>query len=134
MSIEEVHAACRIDPWFLARIKEIVEAEATIAADGLPDSPAGWLAAKSMGFSDARLGQLTGREEEVVAARRRAAGVRPVYKRIDTCAGEIPSDTPYMYATYETCISGPGGAVAAEDTQRGGEGKGCVGRDDTGGS
>src|SRR3546814_4390093 len=68
-----------------------------------------------MGFSDARLGQLTGREEEVVAARRRAAGVRPVYKRIDTCAGEIPSDTPYMYSTYETGISGPGGAMAAEN-------------------
>src|SRR3546814_18114139 len=101
MSIEEVHAACRIDPWFLARIKEIVEAEATIAADGLPDSPAGWLAAKSMGFSDARLGQLTGREEAVVAARRRAAGVRPVYQRLNPCAGQIPPDPPYMYTPKE---------------------------------
>jgi len=115
LSIDEVHAACKIDPWFLARIKEIVEAEARIAAAGLPTVPAEWLAAKAMGFSDARIGQLAGHDEDTVAARRRAAGVRPVYKRIDTCAGEIPSDTPYMYSTYETGMIGPDGAVAAEN-------------------
>ena len=115
MTVEEVHAACHIDPWFLARMKEIVDAEAQLAADGLPDSPADWVRAKSMGFSDARLGQLTAHDEDVVAARRRSAGVRPVFKRIDTCAGEIPSDTPYMYSTYETGMAGPDGAVAAEN-------------------
>ncbi|MEQ8398163.1 carbamoyl-phosphate synthase large subunit [Thalassobaculum sp.] len=115
LSVEEVHAACRIDPWFLERIKAIVEAEARLAADGLPTDPAGWLAAKAMGFSDARLGQITAHEEDVVSARRRSAGVRPVYKRIDTCAGEIPSDTPYMYSTYETGMSGPDGTLAADN-------------------
>jgi carbamoyl-phosphate synthase large subunit len=115
LSVEEVHAACRIDPWFLERIKAIVEAEARLAADGLPTDAAGWLTAKAMGFSDARLGQITSHDEEIVSARRRSAGVRPVYKRIDTCAGEIPSDTPYMYSTYETGMSGPDGALAADN-------------------
>ena len=107
LSVEEVHAACAIDPWFLKQIKHIIDTEAEVIADGLPTDMAGWLRLKSMGFSDARLATLTAHEEEIVAARRRALGVRPVYKRIDTCAGEIPSDTPYMYSTYEGDALGP---------------------------
>ncbi|HSK42122.1 MAG TPA: carbamoyl-phosphate synthase large subunit, partial [Arenibaculum sp.] len=101
MSVDEIHAVCKYDRWFIEQIREIVEAEARIRRDGLPATPQGWLAIKSMGFSDARLAELAGAGEEEVAATRRAAGVRPVYKRIDTCAGEFPSRTPYMYSTYE---------------------------------
>jgi carbamoyl-phosphate synthase large subunit len=116
LSVDEVHRACRIDPWFLERMAEIIAAEKELEADGLPQSAPGWLKAKALGFSDARLGQLTGHDEDVVAARRRSAGVRPVYKRIDTCAAEIPSQTPYMYSTYETGIGGAPAENEAEPT------------------
>jgi len=101
LSTEEIFAACRIDPWFLERIREIVEAEEAVRAAGLPDDMAGFLALKKMGFSDSRLAELVVLTEEEVAKRRRHAGVRPVFKRIDTCAGEFPSPTPYMYSCYE---------------------------------
>jgi carbamoyl-phosphate synthase large subunit len=97
----EIFEACKIDPWFLERIREIVEAEEAVRASDLPGDMAGFLALKKMGFSDARLAELAGLKEEEVAQRRRDAGVRPVYKRIDTCAGEFPSPTPYMYSCYE---------------------------------
>jgi carbamoyl-phosphate synthase large subunit len=97
----EIFEACKIDPWFLERIREIVEAEEAVRASDLPGDMAGFLALKKMGFSDARLAELAGLKEEEVALRRRDAGVRPVYKRIDTCAGEFPSPTPYMYSCYE---------------------------------
>jgi carbamoyl-phosphate synthase large subunit len=101
LSVEEVFNACQIDRWFLRQIKEIIDTEAAVAEAGLPEDARGWLKLKSMGFSDARLAALTAHDEDLVSARRRQAGVRPVYKRIDTCAAEIPSDTPYMYSTYE---------------------------------
>ncbi len=101
LTTQEIHDACKIDPWFLERVREIVEAEETVRSDGLPGDMAGFLALKKMGFSDARLGELTGLSEEEVARRRREIGVRPVYKRIDTCAAEFPSPTPYMYSCYE---------------------------------
>jgi len=107
LSNAEIHRACFIDPWFLDRIREIVDAEAALKENGLPTDPRGWLKVKSMGFSDARLAALTAHEEEVVAGRRHQVGVRPVYKRIDTCAAEIPSKTPYMYSTYEGDGLGP---------------------------
>ena len=101
LSIDEIAAACRYDRWFLEQIAGIVDAEAVVRADGLPRDRAGWLRLKRMGFSDARLGELAGWTELEVADRRIAVGVRPVYKRIDTCAAEFASATPYMYSTYE---------------------------------
>jgi len=101
LDVEEIHAATRIDRWFLERIAAVVAAEAGVAAGGLPDDRAGWSALKRLGFADARLAQLAGIDETAVAAARRAAGVRPVFKRIDTCAAEFESRTPYMYSSYE---------------------------------
>jgi carbamoyl-phosphate synthase large subunit len=99
---EEIFGACKFDPWFLRQIRGIVRAEAEVRAKGLPSDRDGWTALKSMGFSDARLAKLAGTGEAEVAARRRKLGVTPVYKRIDTCAAEFASQTPYMYSTYET--------------------------------
>ncbi|HEU0156518.1 MAG TPA: carbamoyl-phosphate synthase large subunit [Stellaceae bacterium] len=101
LTTAEIHAACLFEPWFLERIREIVEAEERVRRDGLPQDRAALLRLKQMGFSDARLGKLTGLDEDTVAARRRGLGLRPVYKRIDTCAGEFASLTPYMYSCWE---------------------------------
>ena len=101
LSTDEIHAACHYDRWFLDRIREIVEAEERVRQDGLPDHPTGLLRLKQMGFSDARLGRLAGTETAQVAALRGRLGLHPVYKRIDTCAAEFPSLTPYMYSCYE---------------------------------
>jgi len=106
VSDEQIHASCRIDPWFLAEIRGIVDMEAQIRAKGLPASAATFCKLKGMGFSDARLGRLTGLDDEEVSARRRALGVRPVFKRIDTCAAEFASPTAYMYSAYETPFAG----------------------------
>jgi carbamoyl-phosphate synthase large subunit len=101
LTTAEIRAACRYDSWFLERIREIVEIEERVRARGLPGDPTGLLRLKQMGFSDARLARLAGVSEDEAAALRRRLGVHPVYKRIDTCAGEFPSLTPYMYACYE---------------------------------
>jgi carbamoyl-phosphate synthase large subunit len=101
LTTDEIFDACKIDPWFLERIREIVEVEESVRSEGLPGDMAGFLALKKMGFSDARLAELASLTEDEVAQRRRNVGVRPVYKRIDTCAGEFPSPTPYMYSCYE---------------------------------
>ena len=102
LSVEQVHAACSYEPWFLRQIETLVAEEATIRATGLPKDAAAFRKLKAQGFSDARLAKLTHTAEAEVRAERRALGVRPVYKRIDTCAGEFRADTPYMYSTYET--------------------------------
>ncbi len=97
LPVERVHAITFYEPWFLNRIAEIIAAEAEVRGNGL-----GNLAKlKAMGFSDARLATLTGSTEVEVAAARRALGIRPVFKRIDTCAAEFEAKTPYMYSTYE---------------------------------
>jgi carbamoyl-phosphate synthase large subunit len=106
MSDADIHTACRIDPWFLEQIRGIVETEAEIKAKGLPTTAVTLRRLKSMGFSDARLAVLTKRHEADVTAARRALGVRPVFKRIDTCAAEFASPTAYMYSTYETPFNG----------------------------
>jgi carbamoyl-phosphate synthase large subunit len=108
LTTEEIHAACKYDPWFLNAIAEIVAAEDEVRANGLPADAAGLFRLKRLGFSDARLGELTGQGETDIAAARAAAGLAPVYKRIDTCAAEFPALTPYMYSSYETeCESAP---------------------------
>jgi carbamoyl-phosphate synthase large subunit len=101
LTTAEIQAACRFERWFLDRIREIVEIEDEVRRDGLPLDRTAFLRLKQMGFSDARLGKLSGLNENVVTARRREQDLRPVYKRIDTCAAEFSSLTPYLYSTYE---------------------------------
>jgi carbamoyl-phosphate synthase large subunit len=103
---DEVHAACKIDPWFLAQIKGITDMEARIREHGLPDDAENLRMLKAMGFSDARLATLTNKRPKEVAEIRNRLDVRPVYKRIDTCAAEFASPTAYMYSTYETPFVG----------------------------
>jgi carbamoyl-phosphate synthase large subunit len=129
-TVDEVHAIAKYDPWFLQRLGEIVAAEREVMADGLPRDAAGMRRLKAMGFSDKRLAWLAlwsanlrgmergiargsglihdavvamtgGVTEEQVRALRHRLGVRPVFKRIDTCAAEFDARTPYMYSTYE---------------------------------
>ena len=114
---EEIHAATSFDPWFLARIREIVEAEAEVRRGGLPVTEAGLRRLKMMGFTDARLAAMTGRDEGQVRRARANLGVTATFKRIDTCAAEFEAQTPYMYSTYEApamgeaeCESRPSGA------------------------
>jgi carbamoyl-phosphate synthase large subunit len=106
MSDDEIFDACKIDPWFLARIREIVALEKKVRMFGLPDDPENFRTLKAAGFSDLQLAGLTGKAESEVADRRRALAVRPVYKRIDTCAAEFFSPTAYMYSTYEKPFAG----------------------------
>ncbi|HVI26622.1 MAG TPA: carbamoyl-phosphate synthase large subunit [Xanthomonadaceae bacterium] len=102
MSVEEVHALSFVDPWFLDQIEELVALEAELAASGLDALDARRLRMlKRKGFSDARLAQLAGTSESAVRVLRRAFGVRPVYKRVDSCAAEFATTTAYMYSTYE---------------------------------
>src|SRR5438093_4208880 len=105
-SDDEIHASCKIDRWFLAQIRHIIETEAEIRQKGLPKTAGALRRLKAMGFSDARLGRLTGLDAEEVSRRRRALGVRPVFKRIDTCAAEFASPTAHMYSTYEAPFAG----------------------------
>jgi carbamoyl-phosphate synthase large subunit len=106
MSDADIHRACQIASWFLAEIRGIVETDAEIAAKSLPQSPNALRRLKAMGFSDARLGKLTGATADAVTQTRLHLGVRPVYKRIDTCAAEFASPTAYMYSTYDAPFAG----------------------------
>ena len=102
MSVEQVHALSFIDPWFLDQIEEIIADEKQIAADGLGSLDARRMRRlKRMGFSDARLAQLAGTDEAAVRVLRKALGVKPVYKRVDSCAAEFATGTAYLYSTYE---------------------------------
>src|SRR4249920_3314719 len=103
---DDIHTACRIDPWFLAQIRHIIETEEQIRSRGLPTTAGALRRLKAMGFSDARLGKLTGTPPETVTQKRRALGVRPSFKRIDSCAAEFASPTPYMYSTYAQPFAG----------------------------
>ncbi|MCM2561740.1 carbamoyl-phosphate synthase large subunit [Lutimaribacter sp. EGI FJ00015] len=101
LSDDDIHGVTMFDPWFLARIREIVETEAEIRKNGLPVTENGLRRLKMMGFTDARLAKLTGRTEANVRRARQNLGVTAVFKRIDTCAAEFEAQTPYMYSTYE---------------------------------
>ncbi len=101
MSIEDIFQACKIDRWFLGRIKNIIDAEEVIRKNGLPVDAEKWIDIKKLGFSDARLADIVGVEESAVTKARRKHKIHPVFKRVDTCAAEIPSETPYMYGCYE---------------------------------
>jgi carbamoyl-phosphate synthase large subunit len=101
MAIEQVRSITQYDPWFLEQIYGIIVAEREIEENGLPTHPEALRALKAMGFSDKRLAILAGGSEAEVRQLRLDAGVRPVFKRIDTCAAEFAAKTPYMYSTYE---------------------------------
>jgi len=103
---DDIHAATAYDPWFLARIREIVAAEADLRRTGLPVTEEGLRRLKMLGFTDARLARLTGRDEGQVRRARERLGVTAVFKRIDTCAAEFEAQTPYMYSTYESPVMG----------------------------
>ena len=105
-SLEEIHKLCKIDPWFLEQMADIVKMEERVKTHGLPDDGENMRALKAMGFSDKRLGQLCGKNTEHVAALRSKLDIHPVYKRIDTCAAEFASPTAYMYSTYEVPFAG----------------------------
>jgi carbamoyl-phosphate synthase large subunit len=107
LSVEEIHAATKFDPWFLRELERIVAAEREVAANGLPREAAGLRRLKALGFSDRQLAVASGMQETEVAALRHKLGVVPVYKRIDTCAAEFASATPYMYSTYEGGFGAP---------------------------
>ncbi|WMT85970.1 carbamoyl-phosphate synthase large subunit [Pelagibacterium sp. 26DY04] len=106
-----IHEACRIDPWFLEQLQSIVDTEAKVREYGLPETAGQMRALKAMGFSDARLAELSGKTAKDVLNHRHKLGVRPAYKRIDTSAAEFASPTAYMYSTYEAPFAG---AVADE--------------------
>ena len=102
MSVEDVHALSFVDPWFLDQIEELIDAEVDIVHRGLDGLDAKRLRAlKRKGFSDARIAALTGTNESAVRALRKAFNVRPVYKRVDSCAAEFATTTAYLYSTYE---------------------------------
>ncbi|MBT5158229.1 MAG: carbamoyl-phosphate synthase large subunit, partial [Alphaproteobacteria bacterium] len=101
LTLEEINQACKYDPWFLARIENIISTEAKVRKHGVPGTFEEMLHLKQMGFSDARLAQLTNKTEADLSAVRAGLNVRPVFKRVDTCAAEFDSQTPYMYSAYE---------------------------------
>ncbi|MCA3573545.1 MAG: carbamoyl-phosphate synthase large subunit, partial [Aestuariivirga sp.] len=100
-TVEQVFDSCKYEPWFLRQIEDIVRTEEKIRERGLPKDAANLTTLKSMGFSDQRLGELVGLSEDKVRAHRHKLSVRPVFKRIDTCAAEFASPTAYMYSTYD---------------------------------
>jgi carbamoyl-phosphate synthase large subunit len=106
MSHAEIHASCRIDPWFIERLQEIVDLEERVRRFGLPKTERSLRALKAAGFSDARLAVLVGSREDAVRQLRHHLNVRPVFKRIDTCAAEFAAPTAYMYSTYAAPFAG----------------------------
>lgn len=106
VDLAQIQATCSYDLWFLEQLKAIVDAEKTVEENGLPTDPQALRDLKALGFSDAQLARLTGTDEASITAKRLALGVKPVFKRIDTCAAEFKSETPYMYSTYEADFAG----------------------------
>lgn len=113
LSYDEILKITKFEPWFIRQIQEIVEAEASVIEHGLPTSRIGFQRLKAMGFGDERLATLIRQTEPEVRAAREALGVKPSFKRIDTCAAEFDAKTPYLYSTYEYALDGE-----AEDEAR----------------
>ncbi|MCX5615097.1 carbamoyl-phosphate synthase large subunit [Bombella saccharophila] len=101
LSLEDIQKACHFEPWFLRQLEAIIATERDIEANGLPQETIALRQVKAQGFSDRQLARLSGKSVEDVTALRSKLGVLPVYRRIDTCAAEFSSDTPYLYSTYE---------------------------------
>ncbi|MEO1024965.1 MAG: carbamoyl-phosphate synthase large subunit, partial [Pseudomonadota bacterium] len=103
---DDIQAVTSFDPWFLDRIREIIDAEDNVRTNGLPVTETELRNLKMLGFTDARLAKLTGRDEDNIRRARQNLGVTAVFKRIDTCAAEFEAQTPYMYSTYESPVMG----------------------------
>jgi carbamoyl-phosphate synthase large subunit len=116
LSVRDIQSATKFDPWYLRELEKIVAAEAMVTTTGLPKEAGALRCLKALGFSDKRLAQLANIKESDVAAVREKLQVQPVYRRIDTCAGEFASATPYMYSTYEGGYGTP--MCEAEPTAR----------------
>ncbi|MBS0309866.1 MAG: carbamoyl-phosphate synthase large subunit, partial [Proteobacteria bacterium] len=102
MTLEEIHAVSKIDPWFLDQIQELIELEISLAGRALSDLGRDELRVlKRAGFSDRRLAKLLNTDQHAVRTRRHELALHPVYKRVDTCAAEFATQTAYMYSTYE---------------------------------
>ncbi len=117
MPLDEIHAACKIDPWFLEQMAEIVATEERVREHGLPQDAENMRHLKAMGFSDSRLAGLIRKDAKDVAKHRADLSVHPIFKRIDTCAAEFASPTAYMYSTYETPFAA-GDACEADVSDR----------------
>ncbi len=107
ISLENIHEACHFDPWFLQQLQQIILVENKIEKNGLPSDPFELRNIKAMGFSDKQLAELTQKSEKEIAQYRQKLNVNPIYRRIDTCAGEFASSTSYMYSTYEGGFNTP---------------------------
>ncbi|MEL6112232.1 MAG: carbamoyl-phosphate synthase large subunit [Pseudomonadota bacterium] len=118
MPIEQVRNITSYDPWFLEQIQTILAMEAQITRDGLPTEAEALRQIKMMGFSDQRLADLVDATQEEVRAHRQSLDVKPVFKRIDSCAAEFKAITPYMYASYERPIDGLAGCEAAPSDRK----------------
>ena len=101
INIKRIYQLCKIDPWFLEQIKEIVDTENLIQKKGLPRNHNEFNRIKSLGFSDKKLSEISKISEDIIRKKRTALKVLPVYKKVDTCAAEFKSFTPYMYSTYQ---------------------------------
>jgi carbamoyl-phosphate synthase large subunit len=107
LSVEDIHEACKFDPWYLRQMEQIIAAENDVKKNGLPKDAYNFRKLKAQGFADKRLAELSGHKEAMVTSARLKLGVTPVYKRIDTSAGEFASEAAYMYGTYEGCFGEP---------------------------
>jgi carbamoyl-phosphate synthase large subunit len=107
ISVEDIFAACKYDPWYLRQMQGIIALENEVRKNGLPRDATGLRRLKAQGFADKRLAELTGQNEAAVTAARLKLGVTPVYKRIDTSGGEFSSQAAYMYGTYEGSYGTP---------------------------
>lgn len=113
LSDDEIFAACQIEPWFLGQMRDLINLEERVRAHGLPQTPGALRSLKACGFSDNRLAELAGIAPKDVQELRHSLNVRPVFKKIDTCAAEFASPTPYMYSTYEV----PFGAEPVDEAE-----------------
>ena len=103
LTLEDIYQECKVDPWFLAQIQELVQIEQSIQPQAMQElTKIDWYQLKRKGFADRYLAELWHENEDAVREQRLKLGVRPVYKRIDSCAGEFPSETAYLYSTYDT--------------------------------
>jgi len=105
ISLDKIYKLSKVDPWFLNQIKEIIDEENNIIKKGIPKTYDEFNRIKSIGFSDKKLSNLTKIKENIIRSKRTALKVFPVYKKVDTCAAEFKSFTPYMYSTYQRNFS-----------------------------
>lgn len=106
MSTEEIHSIAKYDPWFIEQLRLIIDAEENVRKNGVPTDKNDFINLKNLGMSDERLAELAGLKESDVLETRYALGIKPSYKRIDTCAAEFAAPTPYLYSSYERDAAG----------------------------